>query len=474
VQFSIVGALVCAGIFLFGVWLRAPFIGGLLASLPFGSTAIVTLGGSSPQVFTVFELALLASVALRKGFLEELAAVLVSSRAAPTVVALIVYAAATAVLLPRLFSGETSVHIVVEGFVVEYPLAPSPGNITQSAYLFLGGLTFLAFCILLQRANRWAAVERAFFAFVTIHAALGVIDLSAKMAGAGDVLEFLRTANYALLVEVLEQGFWRIVGAYPEASTFAGYSMPCLAFAFIYWKNTGSTYALTLSVVLFTLVTLSTSTTAYASLAVVILLLSVSTLISAFKAGLTSRDLQFFGLAWIGITIALGAYLYNEDLFDPFVAMLDTMVFNKASSVSGVERAYWNAKSMEAFFDTYGMGVGMGSSRASSWLVAVLSQLGFVGTLMFAFLVAALVRRTGPVDIRGSDREIVAFAESIRAATIAWLVPAAISSGSADPGLIFFIGLAVVVSCRQRFSQVVRPLAPYQRATPAIRGGRLE
>lgn len=459
-EFSIVGALVCAGIFLFGVWLRAPLVGGLLASLPFGSTAIATLGGSSPQVFTVFDLALLASVALRKGFLEELAAVLVNSRAAPIVVALIVYASATALLLPRLFSGETNVHIVVEGFVVEYPLAPSPGNITQSAYLFLGGLTFLAFCILLQQANRWAAVERAFFAFVTIHVALGVVDLGAKMAGAGDVLAFLRTANYALLVEVLELGFWRIVGAYPEASTFAGYSMPCLAFVFIYWKNTGSTSALALSVVLFTLVVLSTSTTAYASLAVVMFLLSMSILIGAFRGGLTSRDLQFFGFAWIGIAIALGTYLHNERLFEPFITMLDTMVFSKASSVSGMERAYWNATSIEAFFNTYGLGVGMGSSRASSWLVAVLSQLGIIGALMFAFLVAELVRRAGPSHVHGPDREIVVFAESMRAATIAWLVPAAISSGSADPGLIFFIGLAVVTSCRVRFSQAVRLPTP--------------
>lgn len=459
-QFSIVGALVCVGIFLFGVWLRAPLVGGLLASLPFGSTAIATLGGSSPQVFTIFELAVVASVALRKGFLEDLAAVLMNSRAAPVVVALIIYASASALLFPRLFFGETSVHIVVEGLVVEYALAPSPGNITQSAYLFLGGLTFLAFCILLQRANRWAAVERAFFAFVTIHAALGVIDLGAKMAGMGDVLEFLRTANYALLVEVVEQGFWRIVAAYPEASTFAGFSMPCLAFSFIYWKNTGSTYSLALSLVLFFLVALSTSTTAYASLAVLTLLLSASILMGAFRGGLTRRDLQFFGLGWIGVAIALGTYLLNESLFEPFINMLDTVIYGKASSFSGMERAYWNAKSIEAFFDTYGLGVGMGSSRASSWLVAVLSQLGIVGAFLFAVLVADLVRRAGPGDVRGPDRAIVVFSESMRAATIAWLVPAAISSGSADPGLIFFIGLAIVISCRLRFSQPGRSQEP--------------
>jgi hypothetical protein len=51
---------------------------------------------------------------------------------------------------------------------------------------------------------------------------------------------------------------------------------------------------------------------------------------------------------------------------------------------------------------------------------------------------------------------MVVLAESARAAVIAWLVPACIASGSADPGAVFFIGLAVVVACRQRLALPAR------------------
>ena len=373
---SLAGVLVSAGLLALGFALRAPLIGALFASLPFGSTAIVTLGGSSPLVFSVFAVLLLASIALRKGFLDDLAAVLANVRAVPIVCILTAYAVASAFLLPRLFAGATTAQVVVEGALIEVPLGPVPGNVTQTAYLALGALIFLGFCILLQRQNRWHAIERGFFTFATVHAALGAIDLGAKVAGAGDVLEPIRTASYAFLVDIMEQGFWRIVGAYPEASTFAGHTLPCLAFAFVYWRGTGSRYALALSLVLLLLLLLSTSATGYTGLIILLLLLLGSIGLGGLRGRLRATDLALFAMVWVALAIALCVYLYAERVFDPFLSMLDAMVFDKAASVSGQERAYWNERGLEAFFATYGLGIGMGSSRTSSWLVSVLSQTG--------------------------------------------------------------------------------------------------
>ncbi|MEY9773579.1 hypothetical protein ABIA14_005920 [Sinorhizobium fredii] len=52
-QISFVGVIVCAGILLVGYYCRGPLIVGLIASLAFGATALMTLGslgGSSPLI----------------------------------------------------------------------------------------------------------------------------------------------------------------------------------------------------------------------------------------------------------------------------------------------------------------------------------------------------------------------------------------------------------------------------------------
>lgn len=454
-ELSLVGALVCGGLLLLGFCMGAPLVGALFAALPFGSTAIVilpALGGSSPLVFTVFVLALLASIASRRGFVGDLAALLGSNRAALVACGLAVYTIVSAFLLPRLLAGATSAHIVIEGAVVEAPLGPVPGNITQTLYLTLGVFLFLGICILLQHKEYWRTIERGFFAFAVVHASLGLIDIAGKLAGAGDVLSPVRNASYGMLVEAMHGSFWRIVGAYPEASTFASFTLPCLAFTFTFWRRTGSRVALGLAVVLLLLLAFSTSSTAYASLAVIAVLFAASAGLAALRGRLEIKDVLVFVLVWIALAAGLFAFLLDESLFDPFLSLVDETLFNKATTASGLERAYWNEVSLQAFLDTFGLGTGMGSSRASSWIVAVVSQLGIVGALLFLLLVAELVCGFGGSTASRGERERMVLGESARAAVIAWLVALSISSGSADPGPIFFVGLATVVSSRQRRS----------------------
>jgi hypothetical protein len=133
--------------------------------------------------------------------------------------------------------------------------------------------------------------------------------------------------------------------------------------------------------------------------------------------------------------------------------MLEAMVFNKPGSFSGVERTYWNARGVEAFFATFGLGIGMGSSRASSWLIAVLSQLGVIGAGMLALLVAELLRAVGGPRPAQGENALLVLGASARAAGVAWLVAQAVSGSSADPGLVFFICLATVASCRARLAR---------------------
>lgn len=451
-QVSLVGALICMGLLALVVYMRWSLITALIASLAFGATAIGTitsLGGSSPLIFTVFDMLVILAALARRGIWREIGAVFVRIGAAWIVCALMIYVCIGALLFPRLFAGQTSAFVTSRTGrgVYEAALAPVSANISQAGYFILGGLTFLAACLLLRRSGTLADIRRGFFLWFSLHVLMGALDLLGKVLGAGDILAPIRTANYAMLTQVTEAGFWRIAGAFSEASSFGGASLAGLAFTYTYWRKTGSKFALGLGAALFVLLLLSTSSTAYVGLAIVSVPVVFSIVKSLASGRLRVGEALLIALLPPLLLSAIAASLFYPHFFDPVLQLVDNTVINKVTSASGQERSYWNYKSLQSFFDTGGLGVGLGSSRASSWPIAVLSQLGLFGTAMMTVLLAMLVR-----GVRGGrgriDPEVDAIASSVRACALSALVAGSLASGGADPGIVFLIPLAVVLVSR--------------------------
>ena len=453
-QPSIVGLIICVALLLVGYYSRGVLIVSLIASLAFGGTAVVTLsslGGSSPLIYTFFTALLLVSVTARWRIWRDLGTAFGSMRPLWVLGCLMLYAVAGSWLFPRLFAGQTTVFVVskLRQGVVEAALEPVSGNITQAGYFVMGGLTTIGLSIFLLNSKRIYDVRSGFFIMVTLHAAMGLVDLLGKLARLGDVLKPIRTANYAMLTNESASSFFRIAGAFSEASAFGASSLACLAFTYTYWRKTGAVTAQWLSLLLFVLLLLSTSSTAYGGL--VLLSLPVAmTLSYSFIAGrLKSDDALIMACLLAMVFVVLAIQLYDSRILQPFVNLIESTVINKGSSASGQERGYWNLKSLQSFVDTSGLGVGLGSSRASSWLIAVLSQLGLIGTLALAALVVVLARGMGKLRV-WVDPETNAIVASVRASALAGLVSGSLVSGSADPGMIFFISLSVVVASRTR------------------------
>ncbi len=479
-QVSVMGLVVCIGIFLAAYRNGGVLIVGLIASLAFGATAVVSLsslGGSSPLIYVMFAMLAICAAAMRRHIWTDLGNVFGKVRPIWVLSSLMVYAVIGCWLFPRLFAGQTTVFVQgkVRGGVVETSLGPVGSNITQTGYLVLGGLTAIALCVLLTNKNRMEHVRNGFLAWVTLHTAMGLIDFAAKLTGVGDVLEPIRTANYSMLTDVSVSNFVRIAGAYSEASAFGGVSLSCLAFTYTYWRRSGSRMAMWLTATLLPLTILSTSSTAYAGLAV----LSVPIALVLMWAFLSNRvekaDLLLILFGACGVFAVLAAVLYRPSTFDPFVRLLDEMVFNKASSASGQERMYWNIKSLQSVSDTGGLGIGMGSSRASSWAIAVISQLGLIGSLMMAILVGYIARGLGRLEpfVPRQTADIVA---SVRNCALAGLVAGSLVGGTADPGMTFFIVLAVIASARVQARRnrsnefAIRSFHPDFRDAPATPG----
>ena len=451
-QPSIAGLAVCAGILIVAYYSRGMLIVGLMASLAFGSTAAMTLsslGGSTPLIYTVFAALLVTAVTARRYVWFELGSVLGSVRPIWILASLMTYAVIGAWLLPRLFAGQAVVFVQskTRSAVVEASLAPVSANTSQTGYFILGGLTAIALCMLLLHSDRIDQLRRGSFLWCGLHAGMGLIDFFGKCAGAGDLLAPIRTAAYALLTDAVEAGFARITGAFSEASSFAGASLSCLAFCYTYWRKTGSRLAQWLSGILLFLTILSTSSTAYAGLALLCIPVAVSMSASVLKGRVERQEILITVLMVMGVFAIMGISLYRPDALDPFVRLINSTIINKADSASGHERTYWNVKSLQSFVDTSGLGVGFGSSRASSWPIAVLSQLGLFGSLMMAMLLGVLARGLSGVQ-QWVAPETAAVVMSIRNAAFAGIIANSVSGGSADPGILFFVALAVVSATR--------------------------
>jgi hypothetical protein len=103
---------------------------------------------------------------------------------------------------------------------------------------------------------------------------------------------------------------------------------------------------------------------------------------------------------------------------------------------------------MDAFMATSGIGIGLGSARASSWLVAVLSQLGVIGFSLIGVLTVFIVYGMRGVERNEDTMELITIANSVRASALASLAAFSLVGGNADPGVIFVIAVAVIAACR--------------------------
>ena len=92
--------------------------------------------------------------------------------------------------------------------------------------------------------------------------------------------------------------------------------------------------------------------------------------------------------------VACGLVVAALWLLPIITAFVQTTVDAKVSSSSYNNRSGSDSFAYDLFFNTFGFGTGLGSSRASSFLPGLLSATGLIGTLLFAAVIFTLLRRS--------------------------------------------------------------------------------
>lgn len=387
------------------------------------------------------------AVVIRKNGLGYAFSALQPPRAGFFLLALSVWGLFSSFVMPRLFAGQFMVFPMNSDtkFIIQTPLFPVSSNFNQAVY-FLGGVLTFAFVSSMARTN--LALHRAAVALLVaaiVNVAIAAVDTLTYAAGAANSLQFLRNAEYAQLFSHEFLGIKRVTGSFPEASAFAGTSIGLFAFAFRLWRGgikTGMTGPIAIAT--FVAIIFALSSTGYVAL-IVYLVCAYARAITGLE-GQIARNRKTAGtratFVSMGPTVALlGAVIVaiRPDILEPVVAIFDNSITQKLGSASGVERMSWNMGGFRAFFETFGLGAGLGSVRTSSFVVGVLANLGLIGALLFgAFFVRLFSARNVERSIF-ADGRAVEYAAAARSGCFAMLVSASLSASSVDLGILFYV-----------------------------------
>lgn len=360
-------------------------------------------------------------------------------------------AAVTTAFMPRLFEGAVMV-VPIRGILSEAaPLRPTAQNLSQLAYVTVAVSSVFAFAQVLQSAAMRQHALKAMCLGGMITAATGFLDYAGQYLPLDPILAPFRTASYALATDVEVLGTKRVVGLMPEASAFGGLCLAFMGGLYFYrrailddairdvWVPIG--FAL-----LAICAWLSTSSGTYVG---VFLLAAVAALEWFLRANADHRTRSIYrqglgGELSMVVVLAAGTALLLiiwPQVLDPVYSLVDRMVVQKTSSGSYAERGMWRSVAWSSLFETHGFGVGLGSTRASSSLVAIFSGAGIVGgALYYAFLLQSLLRPT-----RGAPVETQLIAAAFRFSFIPTFI-VTLMVGDADFGGMIAFGLGITAA----------------------------
>jgi hypothetical protein len=337
-----------------------------------------------------------------------------------------------------------------------FDLRPVSGNITQTAYLIGNFFLFVAARSFLLTSVRMKWFGQAVLGLAALNIAAAVLNLAEFWLGLPSVLAYVRTANYVMFDAYEEAGLVRIQGTFGETSAFSAFTLPLFAFTTQCWINGfHARKSGTMALVSLALLLSSTSGTAYTGLALYLLCLSIA-LARRWLAGDLPRPTALAAIAAVALATGCAVVAFAPGVIDRIANFFQLTVVNKLQSDSGLERSSWNRQAWQNFLDTSGIGVGLGSARASSFVLVLLSNLGVLGVLTFTGFAYELMR--------AKPSPAVQIGIASRHAALASFIAACVAGTVFDLGILFYLYAAAASATAY---QPIAAVARHRRANSA-------
>jgi hypothetical protein len=435
----------------------------LLSVLGASSAVALTAIGGANITPAAFFLPFLVVIAFAKEGPRKVFEQLAFPNAGFWLMLVVIYGFVSAFVLPRVFEGEVLIRTMDRNSTAggsAVPLRPVSTNLTQAVYA-LGALAcFACSRALLDAPGRLLKFRDAVMALAIVNIVGAAIDMVETNLGMQLIMEFVRNAEYTIHTGAETGGLRRVSGTFPEASMFAIFTLPLFAFAYSLWKQ-GDRPRMTgfVALVSFLLLIVSTATTAYVALGIYCGFLAVSALLHGLRGRRTPKLGFLFSVAWLLAVAACLIVLLKPAFFDAVRNFFEVTLFSKLESASGRDRGDMNLRAWLNFVDTWGIGVGLGSARASSYLLVLLSNVGIFGTLCYFAFIWRAWRASSNNKLLSPDELKVSRAAA--QALLAGFIGASVSGSVFELGQAFyaFAAAAAVSTSAARFARV-EPIPP--------------
>jgi hypothetical protein len=418
------------------VWMLALF---LVATLFGGASAVdlPLLGGSSVQPSFLVLILLLVRLMLAKALAPRWIGI--AFRENVLLLAYALYAAVTAFVLPLIFFHRIALVPMTAAHPGALPLTFSPQNITTAFYLVGTGLAAVAAAVVAQDERSRRVIVTTMIVVTWAHIFFGLADFALSLVHQEKLLLVFRNGHYAILDQTVLNSVHRIAGIMPEPSAYASYGCVMLALMTELWMRGVAAKATGLAALaMLSLVILSTSSGGYVTVAAYGVII-LARILFIRGASSTVNAATFGLLALIGAAVVTGVLVFNPKAGEGVGDLLNAVIFTKAQSSSGMERAMWARQGMQAFAVSGGFGVGAGSFRSSGLFASILGSVGVIGLSFFVGYLLQVMKLLRPSTYRVS----IAAPRSLGAAT-AWasfvsILVSALGSPSPDPGAMFAV-----------------------------------
>ncbi|MBO9397638.1 hypothetical protein J7400_13200 [Shimia sp. R9_2] len=446
--------------------LQGPYRGlwAFMVSLPFGAAAAISfpaVGGTSLLVSDIVLLVMMVQLFFQRRWFSQTLGTLRPYRPGFWLLLCLIGAVVSAIFLPRLFVGQTEVFQVVRyedrALPMLQPLQPSNSNIAQAFRLLLSASAFLVLATLYRLRPEPQHVVGAMAAALAVHAALGFADVASYALGMPDLLSVIRTSGYQMLDHQMLLGAKRMVGGFPEPSSFGYYTIGLFGFWLRYWVGDRSNVLAIICLLAVTVMVLrSTSSGTYAAVGAFMLIFLGLQLRHMHLDHLPPAQVRMLGAVAVLLPLFVGTAVLILNLVPAVGDYFDHVLFSKLSSSSGVERMSWNRQAFVNFWDTWTLGAGIGSVRGNGWLGATLGNIGLVGTLLFgAFLVGVI--RARAVDPASQQALVVS---ALQYGCGAVFLQAMLTKTTPNLGTEFFAMAGLAVGIARGSELLGRPMRP--------------
>jgi hypothetical protein len=229
----------------------------------------------------------------------------------------------------------------------------------------------------------------------------------------------------------------RFSSVFTEPSAAAHWLVGFLPFAFTAWlKGLHGRGVMLLGVAALACIIVATSTTGYAVLAMFGALLGLNAVRKTIVASRVRKRIFELTLSVLTlIAFGLGAFWFLG-LFELVLAVSDQAVVNKLVSSSADMRFAVDYQALVATWQTFGLGVGWGSHRASSQLLTLLSNVGIPGMIILGWFTARLYSSHRRLSPEGGGTYLAGLVSATGWALVGMLLAAVVAAG--DPNSLGF------------------------------------